>query len=58
MLEMKVACLVCESALQPMDNSMICSYECTYCPKCARELSFVCKNCSGELVARPKRVQN
>ncbi len=30
----------------------ICSYECTYRATCA---SFVCRNCKGEVVWRPRR---
>ena len=29
--------------------------ECTFCPACADGMNGVCPNCSGELVARPKR---
>ena len=54
-LEMKPRCERCESALPPESSALICSYECTYCPECAAEMKFVCPNCEGELVARPKR---
>lgn len=57
MLEMKTECLVCECEIYLNSNAMICSYECTYCLKCAKELNHICKNCNGELVARPKRLQ-
>lgn len=26
-----------------------CSYECTYCATCAEQVSFVCRNCEGEV---------
>lgn len=55
MLEMKPSCLVCEAVLAQGGNAAICSYECTYCHGCALSLSNICKNCGGELVARPKR---
>jgi hypothetical protein len=35
---------------------MICSFECTFCSVCAREvLNGKCPNCGGELVRRPIR---
>jgi hypothetical protein len=35
---------------------MICSFECTFCRKCAEEiLHRRCPNCGGELVPRPRR---
>ena len=55
MLEMKQECLNCGAALVMDSDAIICSYECTYCLLCAESLSYVCNNCSGELVARPKR---
>jgi hypothetical protein len=55
-LEMRSACERCGAALSADAEAVICSYECTFCPTCARELEHVCPNCGGELVARPKRV--
>ena len=55
MLEMKQACERCAAVLQPLSACFICSYECTWCPACAEDMAFVCPNCGGELVARPKR---
>ena len=38
------------------DEAMICSFECTYCKKCALELfSNVCPSCCGNFVKRPIR---
>ncbi len=54
-LEMRDACERCAAALPVGADAVICSYECTFCPACARELSCVCPNCSGELVPRPRR---
>jgi hypothetical protein len=35
---------------------MICTFECTFCPECARDaLAGTCPNCQGNLVARPVR---
>jgi hypothetical protein len=37
-------------------DAWICSHECTFCGKCADEMSRRCPNCGGELVARPRRL--
>jgi hypothetical protein len=55
-LEMRTECERCGVALSAEADAVICSYECTFCRPCADEMSGVCPNCSGELVARPKRV--
>lgn len=54
-LEMRQACEKCHQALPASGRAMICSYECTFCEKCAAEMKNVCPNCSGELVQRPRR---
>jgi uncharacterized protein len=55
-LEMRTECERCGAAL-PHDggDALICSYECTFCRQCGEAMDFICPNCSGELVARPKR---
>ncbi len=55
-LELRGACERCEAELPASGEAFICSYECTFCPSCARELELVCPNCVGELVRRPRRV--
>ena len=55
-LEMRTECERCGAGLEASGEAFICSYECTFCGSCAAELSRVCPNCAGELVARPKRV--
>ncbi len=55
MLEMRVECERCGSPIAADGAAMICSYECTFCPGCAHAMGAVCPNCSGELVARPRR---
>jgi uncharacterized protein len=55
MLEMRTACERCDAALVDVSEARICSFECTFCPACAEEMTGVCPNCGGELVARPKR---
>jgi uncharacterized protein len=56
MLEMRTTCERCEAALDEAGEARICSFECTFCVACGHEMSAVCPNCGGELVARPKRV--
>ena len=55
-LEMRTECERCGVALAENADAVICSYECTFCRSCAAAMEFVCPNCSGEFVARPKRV--
>jgi hypothetical protein len=54
-LEMKSQCEKCQATLATRSMAVICSYECTFCEDCATEMNFVCPNCEGELVPRPKR---
>jgi len=56
MLEMRERCERCEVALEVAGDARICSYECTFCPKCSAEMAGVCPNCSGGLVVRPTRI--
>ena len=51
-LEMKTNCQTCVQMLN--DEAYICVHECTFCMKCAGNYLFICPNCSGELVKRPK----
>lgn len=55
-LEMRDRCERCEAGLTPDGDALICSHECTFCRSCGETLAFICPNCGGELVARPKRV--
>ncbi|PYI60494.1 MAG: DUF1272 domain-containing protein [Verrucomicrobia bacterium] len=57
-LELKGSCEKCEATLTPGGAAYICSYECTYCARCAGQLNFVCPNCEGELVRRPRRKES
>ncbi|MBD0252932.1 MAG: DUF1272 domain-containing protein [Rubrobacter sp.] len=54
-LEMRRRCELCDAALDDGGTAFICSYECTFCASCAREMELTCPNCGGELVARPHR---
>ena len=57
-LEMRTECERCGAALAQDADALICSHECTFCRSCAEEMDFVCPNCGGELVVRPKRVSS
>jgi hypothetical protein len=54
-LEMRAVCEGCNSALTMSDVAFICSYECTFCADCSSAKDYVCPNCAGELVRRPRR---
>lgn len=56
-LEMRERCERCGVGLAADGEAFICSYECTFCRWCAAELANACPNCGGELVLRPKRVE-
>lgn len=53
-LAMKSACERCQSQLAPQVDAYICSFECTYCPTCAKALDGACPNCGGEILRRPR----
>jgi hypothetical protein len=57
MLKLKPCCECCAIDLPPdSDAAMICSFECTFCSRCAQQrLQGKCPNCGGELLARPRR---
>jgi hypothetical protein len=54
-LEMKSTCERCQSQLNPQGDAYICSFECTFCPTCAKAFEGTCPNCGGELVQRPRQ---
>jgi hypothetical protein len=54
-LKMKRECERCRGALAADGEAYICSFECTFCASCTREMKGVCPNCEGELIRRPKR---
>ncbi len=60
MLELRPGCECCNVDLPPQsEQALICSFECTFCAHCASsKLGFICPNCGGELVARPRRPVN
>lgn len=57
MLEIRPNCEHCNKDLpNTSTEAMICSFECTYCEKCALEIfKNVCPSCSGNFVQRPIR---
>jgi len=57
MLKLKPGCECCDADLPPDSlDARICSFECTFCARCAQEkLGGLCPNCGGELVRRPIR---
>jgi len=57
-LEMRNECERCGATLTADGDARICSFECTFCPGCSEAMAHVCPNCSGELVARPRRVES
>lgn len=57
MLELRPTCEHCNTPLPPEStDARICSFECTFCAKCA-DLIFrnICPNCGGGFTARPVR---
>jgi len=57
MLQLRPGCECCDTDL-PGDSSdaFICSFECTFCARCATDtLKGKCPNCGGELTRRPCR---
>lgn len=59
MLEMRPGCECCDKDLPPTSaDALICSFECTYCRDCARDvLGYWCPNCGGTLSDRPTRAE-
>ena len=57
MLELRPGCECCDVDLPPDSmDARICTYECTFCVRCAEtKLLGVCPNCGGELLRRPRR---
>lgn len=60
MLELRPNCELCDRDLPPDSAAArICSYECTYCDDCVRDvLHDVCPTCGGNFAPRPIRPQN
>ena len=56
-LKLRPNCECCDKDLPPdSTEAMICTYECTFCRTCAKEiLQNVCPNCGGGFEKRPIR---
>lgn len=54
-LTMKPDCEHCGVVLADDTEAFICSWECTFCTRCAESFGRCCPNCGGELVPRPCR---
>jgi hypothetical protein len=56
-LELRPNCECCDRDLPPESTfARICSYECTFCAGCVRDILInVCPNCGGGFVPRPVR---
>ncbi|MFM8530528.1 MAG: DUF1272 domain-containing protein [Ilumatobacteraceae bacterium] len=52
---MRDSCEKCSRPLATDADALICSFECTFCVDCSREMDDRCPNCGGELVPRPRR---
>ena len=57
MLELRPNCECCDESLPPDSKyAVICTFECTFCVACAKNiLNFQCPNCAGNLAERPIR---
>ncbi|MGP8075251.1 MAG: GNAT family N-acetyltransferase [Thermoplasmata archaeon] len=53
-MELRPDCGRCHTSLSGDHPAYICAQECTFCATCYRQLKYVCPNCSGELVRRPR----
>lgn len=53
-LEMRTECERCHAPTGKEGEAYICTYECTFCADCSDEMAYVCPNCGGELVRRPR----
>jgi uncharacterized protein len=54
-MDNRPACERCNAPTPVTAVAFICSYECTWCEACAADFAFVCPNCGGELLRRPRR---
>ena len=53
-LQLKSFCERCEQSIALDEKAYICVYECTFCQACTLWMGFICPNCEGELVRRPR----
>ncbi|EOP50301.1 MULTISPECIES: DUF1272 domain-containing protein [Bacillus] len=53
-LEMRKCCEKCNNKIEEQSLAFICTHECTFCEECTKLMNYVCPNCQGELVKRPR----
>lgn len=53
-LEMRTECERCQAPTAKEGEAYICTFECTFCADCSDEMAYLCPNCGGELVRRPR----
>ncbi len=53
-MELRLECERCHVALRADGTAYFCAHDCTFCATCYRQLKYICPNCSGELVRRPR----
>jgi N-acetylglutamate synthase-like GNAT family acetyltransferase len=53
-MELRPECGRCQASLSADGPAYICAHDCTFCATCYRQLRYVCPNCTGELVRRPR----
>ena len=53
-LEMRTGCERCHASTDRHGEAYICTFECTFCADCSDEMQYICPNCGGELVRRPR----
>jgi ribosomal protein S18 acetylase RimI-like enzyme len=51
----RASCERCGEGIRGTDEAYVCSYDCTFCARCAPGPERVCPNCGGELVRRARR---
>lgn len=57
MLKMKPQCERCQASTPQKGVAFICSFECTFCEDCTKQMNATCPNCNGNLVLRPTRTK-
>ncbi len=59
-MEIRLNCENCDKSLpNESDQAMICSFDCTFCQDCVKDiLKNVCPNCGGGFEKRPTRPKN
>ncbi|MDM5186184.1 DUF1272 domain-containing protein [Bacillus sp. DX4.1] len=56
--EMRKCCEKCSNKIKEQSLAFICTHECTFCEECTKSMNYVCPNCKGELVKRPRPISS